>query len=60
MYNDGGGGDPPGYLSDMPVNASYHDYQEYIWLMGEDFDHFQDNLSNCMMIGVGMTHMALI
>ena len=34
----------PGYLSDMPVYASYHDYQEYIWFMGGDLHPFQDNL----------------
>ena len=41
-----GWGRSPGYLSDMSVYASYHDYQEYIWFMGGDLDPFQDNLQN--------------
>ena len=32
------------HLSNLLVIASYHDYQEYIWFMGGDHDHFQDNL----------------
>ena len=31
-------------LSDILVNASYRDHQEYEWFMGVDLDHFQDNL----------------
>ena len=35
---------PQGHFSDMLVNASYYDDQEYIWFMGGDLNHFQDNL----------------
>ena len=34
----------PGHLSDMLVNASYHELQEYIWFMGQYLNHFQDNI----------------
>ena len=33
----------PRHLSNMFNNTSYHDHQEYIWFMGRDLNHFQDN-----------------
>ena len=30
-------------LSDMLVNESYYDHQEYTWFMGGDLHHFEDN-----------------
>ena len=38
----------------MLVNASYLGYQEYIWFMGRDLNHVQDNLK-CYNEGMGMT-----
>ena len=32
----------PGYLRSMPLNASYHEEQEYIWFMGGDLNNVWD------------------
>ena len=47
-------------LFDILVNASYHGHQQYIWFIGGDLDHFQDNSPNCIMRGMGMNPEAIV
>lgn len=38
-YNERGGDDPTGDLSDILVFAFYNDHQDYLWFMDRDLNH---------------------
>ena len=44
LYNEGDGNDPWELSPNNLVNAYHYDHQEYMWFLGGDLDHFQDNL----------------